>query len=223
MRRSWALLRAPVQRPAAGRSLRTIRSQPMLPMDLIAGLAWSRAVEFLLHALAPAIAEGVADGRRHGRHCLHSNWHPPSAFIPTTLRTMIPSWKPCSPASRIPSLNNTGYGVGLDQAAAYLDKKPGASGLTVMSANGLGSFSYYFPGTDRADERSGPVRSAGRSILERLRNTWSWTITIRDADITLADLAGHQAGEKSSGSNGIEFLRIYRSADVLRRVPAAQP
>ncbi len=50
------------------------------------------------------------------------------------------------PEIQNPTLNETGYGVGLDQAAAYLAAKPDAQQLVVLSANGLGSFSYYFPG-----------------------------------------------------------------------------
>ena len=50
------------------------------------------------------------------------------------------------PGIQNPTLNETGYGVGLDQAAAYLAAKPDAKDLVVLSAHGLGSFSYYFPG-----------------------------------------------------------------------------
>lgn len=39
-----------------------------------------------------------------------------------------------------------GYGMGLDQAAAYLAEMPGSEDMKVMSWAGIGPFSYFFPG-----------------------------------------------------------------------------
>lgn len=41
---------------------------------------------------------------------------------------------------------SVGWGEGLDQAAAYLNAKPNAENLTVMSSMGHGAFSFYFKG-----------------------------------------------------------------------------
>jgi 4-amino-4-deoxy-L-arabinose transferase-like glycosyltransferase len=47
---------------------------------------------------------------------------------------------------RAGELFNIGSGEGLDQAAEYLNNKPNASKLKVMSWYGIGPFSYYFVG-----------------------------------------------------------------------------
>ncbi len=50
-------------------------------------------------------------------------------------------------SARAPDTMMIGYGEGLDQAAQYLNKLPGASGLRVISWYGEGCFSYLFQGT----------------------------------------------------------------------------
>ena len=39
-----------------------------------------------------------------------------------------------------------GYGEGLERAAEYLAQKPDAGNLSVYAYNGIGPFSYFFPG-----------------------------------------------------------------------------
>ena len=74
------------------------------------------------------------------------NLPPRSAAYPYYISYYNPVVEGLRPGIQNPTLNETGYGVGLDQAAAYLAAKPDAKDLVVLSAHGLGSFSYYFPG-----------------------------------------------------------------------------
>ena len=121
------------------------------------------------------------------------------------------------PGIQNPTLNETGYGVGLDQAAAYLAAKPHAQELVVLSANGLGSFSYYFPG------RTVPMNDFSMKdplIAEIVPDTDYVVVDYfnQKRKHIDQDLEGAQP-EKSIWINGIEFLRIYAASAFLPDVP----
>ncbi len=114
-----------------------------------------------------------------------------------------------------PVLDRTGYGVGLDQAAAYLAKKPGASQMTVMSANGDGSFSYYFPGTTiPMNSLRLSDRAVAQAIVECQYVVADYYNQRRLG--TLSDLKGVKP-EKTIEVDGIDFLHIYRATDILAK------
>lgn len=121
------------------------------------------------------------------------------------------------PGIQNPTLNETGYGVGLDQAAAYLAAKPDAKDLVVLSSHGLGSFSYYFPG------RTVAMNDFSMSDPELAK-------LVPDTDYVVVDYYNHERKhldhtldqiqpEKSIWINGIEFLRVYRSSAFLPAKP----
>ncbi len=118
-----------------------------------------------------------------------------------------------------PTLDVTGYGVGLDQAAAYLSQKPDAKDLTVMSANGYGCFSYYFPGT------TVPMNSLVLSDPELVN-------ILRGSQYAVVDHYNQTRNGLDDGLDGIppekiirisghDFLYIYRASDLLSRVDSA--
>jgi hypothetical protein len=117
-----------------------------------------------------------------------------------------------------PDINGFGYGVGLDQAAAYLAQKPGASEMTVLSVRGYACFSYYFPGkTIPINELT--LNDIDSEKLETLRS--SQYVVIDYHFQSTSNLMGGLEGikpEKIIWINGIQYLYIYRTADLLARV-----
>ena len=122
------------------------------------------------------------------------------------------------PGIQNPTLNENGYGMGLDQAAAYLSAKPDARDLTVLSSHGVGCFSYYFPGKTVAmnDFEMSDPQIAG---------------IVKDSQYVVVDYYNHKRKnipqdldsvqpEKSIWLNGIEFLRIYRAEVFLAHTPS---
>ncbi len=108
-------------------------------MDLIAGLALARAAEFLSTRRALFNKTWLMGAGMTALLALQLASAVGS--YPYYITYYDPLVEALQPGIQNPILNNTGYGVGLDQAAAYLAQKPGAREMGVMSANGLGSFS----------------------------------------------------------------------------------
>ncbi len=190
-----------------------------LAVDLIAGLGWSRAIEALSRLRPHFQSAWLTAGMLTAVLALQLT--SALGFYPYYITYYDPVLEALQPGIQNPALRNTGYGVGLDEAAAYLDTKPGASGLTVMSANGLGSFSYYFSG------RTVPMNDLVLSdpqVVAYLKDTQYVVMDYYNQRRRhhMTGLVGIKP-EKSIWLNGIEFLRIYRAADILSRVPPAKP
>ncbi len=137
------------------------------------------------------------------------------AFYPYYITYYDPLVKALGPKLQNPILNDTGYGVGLDQAAAYLAQKPGASQMTVMSANGDGSFSYYFPGMTIPMNY---LRLSDRLVMQAIVKCQYVVVDYYNQRRLrmLSDLKGVRP-EKTIVVDGIDFLRIYRAADILAK------
>jgi hypothetical protein len=141
------------------------------------------------------------------------------AFYPYYISYYNPLAEALQPGIQNPTLEVTGYGVGLDQAAAYLAQKPNSQDLVVMSANGYGCFSYYFPG------RTIPMNNLILSDreIDQILGTSQYAVVDyynqQKANL-VADFQGVRP-EKTIWVNGIDFLRIYRATDLLALVHAA--
>lgn len=186
-------------------------------VDLLAGLGTARLVQLLTLQ--------ARDSRRS-----ELIWSVAVAFIlvqaasaaaayPYYITYYNPLLEDLQPGIQNPTLENTGYGVGLDQAAAYLAQKPDARDLTVLAANGYGSFSYYFPG------HTTPINNFALSdpqVAEVLANAQYVVVDYYNQKrINLvADLAGIQP-EHIVWINGIDFLRIYPASDFKAAAAAA--
>jgi hypothetical protein len=190
-----------------------------LSLDLIAGLGISRLVDYLAHRFPGFIK-------------VWTTWLMLSillafqlisavGFYPYYITYYNPVLEGLQAQVQAPVLNETGYGVGLDQAAEYLSKKPGAGEMTVMAANGYGSFSYYFPG------RTVPMNNLDLTdpvIVEILRGSQYAVVDYYNQKRAgvLTGLEGIEP-EKIIWISGIEFLHIYRADDILNRLDTTSP
>jgi hypothetical protein len=118
---------------------------------------------------------------------------------------------------------NYGYGEGLDLAARYLAQKPNARELTVMAWYSRGVVSYYFPGKNKYIFISQLV---DEKVVNDIR-TSDYLVTYyavqKRRDIPAKLLAALEAipPEHVIWMNGIEYVRIYRVADLPESFYAA--
>ena len=189
-------------------------------LDLIAGLGWSYtiissanrwpqlinrgSVRIMLGVLAILQLAGAA------------------SYYPYYITYANPVTKALESNTQNPVLDITGYGVGVDQAAAYLSQKADVNSMTVMSVHGLGSFSYYFPGTTvTINYFTSSV--IDKEFLENLKLSQYVVIDYynqkRTDNLALLD---EIKPEKTIWIDGLEYLHIYRTTDLLARVEASQ-
>ena len=186
-------------------------------LDLIAGLGISRALDFLAHRF-PKIIKGW------------TTWAILAVILALQLISSVGSYPyyityynpvvaALLPQSENPILKGTGYGVGVDQAAAYLAQKAGASEMTVLSAYAEGSFSYYFPGKT---ESMNDLDLRDPVIVEILRSS-QYAVVDYYNQKSIGLLTGLEGvkPEKIIWINGIEFLHIYRASDLLASLDSA--
>jgi hypothetical protein len=184
-------------------------------MDLVAGLSLVRAVDFLAGRL-PKLAMQWAVVSALGVIVLVQLISAIGSY-PYYISYYNPVMNFLHPLDN-PDINGFGYGVGLDQAAAYLSQKPGASEMTVLSIHGYGCFSYYFPGKTITINWL-TLTDMDSETLEALRG--SQYVVIDYHFQTVSNLMGDLEGiepEKIIWINGLRYLYIYRTADLLARV-----
>ncbi len=132
-----------------------------------------------------------------------------------------------------------GYGEGLSQAADYLAEKPNAQGIRAYVYNGLGTFSFYFPGETLILKRVNVLNDDFVTITTELRSSdylvlYPITRHIHpETEKILGELEGVVEPEKVIYINGLEYIQIYRVADIPESVyeallkkhkePEAQP
>jgi 4-amino-4-deoxy-L-arabinose transferase-like glycosyltransferase len=119
----------------------------------------------------------------------------------------------------------TGYGEVLEQAADYLSRKPGAERLTVLAWYGIGPFSYFFPGNT---ELLAPGEAWTLSQVERLQRSDYLVLYYhhqvnRNMPATLLWRLAGTPYEHAIWRNGIEYVRIYRVADLPVSVRLPDP
>jgi 4-amino-4-deoxy-L-arabinose transferase-like glycosyltransferase len=111
------------------------------PLDLLAGLGWLSLAEAISSALRRNPRWGA--GLLLGVACL--------AQAAGTLRTYpyyLNYYNPMLGGDRrAQEVMLVGWGEGLDQAARYLNEKPGAENMKVISWSADGCFSYFFKGS----------------------------------------------------------------------------
>ncbi len=104
-----------------------------------------------------------------------------------------------------------GWGEGLDEAARYLNQKPQAGQLQVMTLYSTGCFSYYFRGHDRSF--SYEQDSSGEEWQTFNASDYALVyISQRQRDLSapiLQRLTGFTP-EKTIWLDGIEYVRIYK-------------
>jgi 4-amino-4-deoxy-L-arabinose transferase-like glycosyltransferase len=122
---------------------------------------------------------------------------------------------------KVPEVMQVGWGEGLDQAARYLNQKPGARDLQVITLYSTGCFSYYFNGTARSFS------------YDSLAHQDEWERT-RAADYALVYIGHRQRRlsgdildwldtlqpEHSIWIDGLEMVRIY---PIPKIIPSSDP
>lgn len=117
-----------------------------------------------------------------------------------------------------------GYGEGLAEAAAYLAQKPDAKNIKAYVYNGMGTFSWYFPGETIVLKRANVFYGDFAAIAEELRGCDYLVLypIVRvkqpETEKILGVLEGKVAPEKTISINGLEYIQIYRVADIPESV-----
>jgi hypothetical protein len=183
-------------------------------LDLIAGLGFARALALLVPRLPARWMRAASFGTIAfivGAGLLSSARSYPYYFTHYNHVTEL-----LLGADQNPILDGTGYGAGLEQAAAFLRTKPDAAKMTVLSVNGAGAFSYYFPGetiTMNALDVSDPVilgllPTADYAVVDYYNQSRSGVL------LGLTQVVP----EKIISIEGIPFLHIYSAGDILANV-----
>jgi 4-amino-4-deoxy-L-arabinose transferase-like glycosyltransferase len=181
------------------------------PLDLAAGIGWALAAGWLagrlpakVSALAiPALLVAVLAGQ--------------ALAIVQTYPYYLSYYNPLLGGSqRAPQVMMIGWGEGIDQAARYLNTKPGAKRLKVMSWYPNGSFSYFFKGntihTMDEWEQTEPLM-LGSDYVVTYVHQWQRHLPFPEM---LAELA-RQTPERVFYLNGIEYVRIYKMDGAPRK------
>jgi hypothetical protein len=104
-----------------------------------------------------------------------------------------------------------GWGEGLDQVAAYLNTKPDAAGLTIMSANAYGPLSFYFSGTTLQL----PRKDLSPEFLSELDYVviyiFQWQQQLHKP---LIEALGNSEPEHVVTINGLEYAWIYNVTGI---------
>jgi 4-amino-4-deoxy-L-arabinose transferase-like glycosyltransferase len=104
-----------------------------------------------------------------------------------------------------------GWGEGLDQVAAYLNTKPDAGGLTIMSAMAYGPLSFYFSGTTLQL----PRKDLSPEFLSELDYVviyiFQWQQQLHKP---LIEALGNSEPEHVVTINGLEYAWIYNVTGI---------
>jgi 4-amino-4-deoxy-L-arabinose transferase-like glycosyltransferase len=116
-----------------------------------------------------------------------------------------------------------GYGEGMSEAADYLAQKPNAKNMQVYAHNGMGTFSFFFPGNTLVLKRVYLLEDNLTTIAEDMKKSEYlvlYTIVREKQPETnkLLNALEGVAPEKTIFINGIEYIRIYRIADIPEMV-----
>ncbi|MBL8063161.1 MAG: glycosyltransferase family 39 protein [Anaerolineales bacterium] len=117
-----------------------------------------------------------------------------------------------------------GYGEGLAEASDYLSAKPNAQELRVYAYNGMGTFSFFFPGETVVFKRVHLIEEDFITITDELRNSDYLVLypIVREkqpeTEKIFRVLEGVVEPEKVISINGLEYIRIYAVAEIPESV-----
>ena len=116
---------------------------------------------------------------------------------------------------KAPGIMMIGWGEGLDQAARYLNEKPDANKLRVISWYGDGSFSYFFRGKTYTFSTT---KDMGDVELDKILDLDYAVIYIqqrqREIPYKLLNILDQETPEYSVWINDIEYVRIYNLKNI---------
>jgi hypothetical protein len=116
-----------------------------------------------------------------------------------------------------------GYGEGYAEASDYLAQKPNATNLRAYVHNGMGTFSFYFPGKTLVLKRVYLLEGEFDDIRSDMRKSDYLVVYVvvrekQPETQILLDALRDVAPEKKIVINSVEYLYIYRIADIPESV-----
>jgi len=116
-----------------------------------------------------------------------------------------------------------GYGEGLSQAADYLAQKPNAKDIRAYVYNGMGTFSFFFPGETLVFKRVYLITSDYSTITNEMRESdylVLYPIIRKQQPETEKIFRAFQdiSPEKTIIINGLDYIYIYRTMDIPEAV-----
>jgi hypothetical protein len=175
-------------------------------LDFVAGIGLATGVRWLGGRFGLLAKRSIRYGLLLGVLLLHALSSLPN--YPYYYTYASPLARAVLPDMRHPSIS---YGEGLELAAAHLAQKPNASELTVLSYNGIGPFSYFFPGEThilKTDDRFLPEE------LQELKEAdyiviYSVQQKPRDGSTALLTALEAIPPEKIIWLDGVKYASIY--------------
>jgi len=116
-----------------------------------------------------------------------------------------------------------GYGEGLAEAADYLAQKPNAQEIRAYVHNGVGTFSFFFPGETLILKRIYLIDGDFATVTEEMRNSDYLVLypIVQDkyTEIrTMLNVLQNVQPEKIIYINGVEYVTIYKISDIPESV-----
>ncbi|MEK6751834.1 MAG: glycosyltransferase family 39 protein [Chloroflexota bacterium] len=126
-----------------------------------------------------------------------------------------------SPFASLPA--TYGYGEGYAEAADYLAQKPNAQEIRAYVYNGMGTFSFFFPGETLVFKRIYLIEEDYTSIADEIRKSdylVLYPIVRKKQPETEKVLTALQGAtpEKTIFINGLEYILIYKTTDIPESV-----
>lgn len=116
-----------------------------------------------------------------------------------------------------------GYGEGLAQAAEYLAQKPNSKEIRAYVYNGMGTFSFFFPGETIVLKKIYLVNDDMPAVADETRNADYLVLypiaqkNLLESQKLLNILQG-VAPEKTIFINDLEYIRIYKTTEIPESV-----
>jgi hypothetical protein len=116
-----------------------------------------------------------------------------------------------------------GYGEGMAEASDYLAEKPNAQNIRAYVYNGMGTFSYFFPGKTLVFKRVYLVDEDFATIIKDMRNSDYLVVypIVREKQLETEKILGALKDvmpEKTIFINGLEYIYIYKITDIPETV-----
>lgn len=116
-----------------------------------------------------------------------------------------------------------GYGEGYSEAADYLAQKPNAQEIRAYVYNGVGTFSFFFPGETLILKRIYLIEGDFATVTEEMRSSDYLVLypIVQDkyAEIrTMLQVLQDVEPEKIIYINGVEYVTIYKISDIPESV-----
>jgi hypothetical protein len=175
------------------------------PLDIIAGLGWSSLILSLYKRLAPGFSRYTPYLAAVAVIALQV------VFTLNTYPYYLSYYNPLLGGIRqAQNVLPIGWGEGLDQAAQYLNKKPSAGKLEVITYFASGCFSYYFEGRVREIGSSDLTEDDWQKFIESDYAVIYITQQQRKIGLPILDYVSRLEPEHSIWINGLEYARIYK-------------